>query len=60
VLFGNPVGCLAGNSKHWRSMCYPTIEISMDGLSQLSEPNKVNEQRNQQDSGRPEISNSKW
>ena len=57
--WSNVQQCLAGISKYWRSMCYATIEMLMDELSQMSDPNKVNERRNERDSRRPEITKSK-
>jgi hypothetical protein len=40
-------------------MCYATIEMLMDELSRMSDPNKVNKRRNERDSRRPEITKSK-
>jgi hypothetical protein len=54
--------CLADSSKHWRTMCCSTLEIWIEELRRLSEPNKVNKRvnkrRNEQDSRKSEISNS--
>jgi hypothetical protein len=39
-------------------MCCSTLEIWIEELRRLSEPNKVNKLRNEQDSRKPEISKS--